>query len=237
MFRVKLVVLGALTLLAVGAVTAASASATDHYLMCVEAKEKGHGEYANHECIEEGGSKDWEKAVIKVGEGTELGAEGGPSELETGKFDIKCRVDKTVGALEGAGTSAYHIEPKSCEVKGKKACTVSNYTLKLEGVLGGTLIEDPVGPVTFIELALLSGSEVTISGCGVEGTYKFKGTQTCKMPKLGEMSEIHDMICQPSGNEIEVEVEKEGVNVMEKAKFTDTEEVYLLSGLYWEAEV
>ncbi len=228
MFGVKLLLLFAFSLLALGAVTAASASATNHYLVCVE--EKG-GKYANHECKEEGGGGGWEKKPLRSGEGIELGAEGGPSELETGKFIIKCLVDKTVGALEGAGVSIYHIEPKSCEVKGKKACTVSKYTLILEGVLGGTVVEDPGGPVTFNELALLSGSEVTISGCGVEGTYKFTGKQMCKMPHLQEMMAIHEMSCQPSGSEIEVEGGEKGV------KFTSTEEVHVVGDGYWGAEI
>ena len=64
MFRVKLLLLFAFTLLALGAVTAASASATNHYLVCIE--EKG-GKYANHECKEEGGSGGWEKKSLSQG--------------------------------------------------------------------------------------------------------------------------------------------------------------------------
>jgi hypothetical protein len=229
MSRVRLSLLFAASLLALGAVTAASASATARYLVCVE--EKG-GKYANHECKEEGGGKDWEKKAIRSGEGYAIASEGGPSELETGKFTIKCEVDKNeFGELKGAGTSLYYIEFRSCTVVGKKACTVSNYALSLEGVLGNTVVEDPGGPVTFIELTLLSGSEATITGCGVAGTYKFKGKQMCRMPELQEMKEEHEIICQKGGSEIEVEGGEKGV------KFADTEDVFLKSDDYWGAEI
>lgn len=232
MVKVKLVLLTALALLAAGSVTAASASATDHYLLCVEAEEPGHGTYANHECKLQGGSKDWEKEVLRSGSSYELGAEGGPSKLETGKFTIACPDDRTeFGHLKGAGTSDYDIEFLSCEVKGKSGCSVSKYELQLEGVLDGVLIEEGGKTTTNIELTLLSGSEATLSGsgCSVKGTYKFKGKQTCGMPSLKEMALVHEMICKPTGTEIEVEGGEKGV------KFTDTEEVHVFK-LFWGAE-
>src|ERR1700744_3676618 len=127
--------------------------------------------------------------------------------------------------------SNYYTEFKSCKVQKKAACTVSDYALNLEGVLGGTVVEDPVGLVTFIELTLLSGSEATISGCGIEGTYKFAGKQNCRMPNLDEMKQIHDMICDANGSEIEVEGGEKGV------KFADTEEIHVVFEPYGGAEV
>ncbi len=234
MCRTRLVLLCALVLPAMGAVTATSASATDHWVICV--KEKG-GHYANKQCSEEGGSEEWEKLVLMSGENIEMGAEGGPSTLHTEKFAIKCNVNKTeYGSLHGAGTSNYFIEfaAGSCEVLNHKSekteCIVSDYYLNLEGALGGTVVEDPHGLVTFNELGLLPGSEVTISGCGKAGTYKFKGNQTCKMPKLGELVQQHEMICLPSGSDIEIEGGEKGV------EFTDTEQVHVFKD-YWGAEV
>jgi hypothetical protein len=234
MFGIKPVLLCALALLALGAVAAASASAADRYVICV--KEKG-GHYANKECSEESGSGEWEKLVLEVGTNIDLGAEGGPSTLATGKFTIECPADKTkAGNLHGAGTSNYYIEfdAGKCKVYNKAnqetKCTVSDYYLNLEGVLGATVIEDPYGPVTFNELSLLSGSEVTLNGCSKEGTYKFEGNQTCKMPKLEELTPKHEMICEPSGSDIEIEGGEKGVT------FTDTEHVHVF-GDYWGAEV
>jgi hypothetical protein len=237
MFKIKLVLLSVLALLPAGLAFTASASAgLHHYLICVESEKKGGGQYENRECKKEGGSKNWEKEKLENGSSYTFFGEGASDKLEAAKFTIECVVDTSVGNIEGAGKSFTELEFSSCKVKNKPSCTVSNYLLRFKGLLLDRTGEGEVETKTFpVELTLEPGSEVTISGCSVEGKYKFKGKETCKMPHLGEMKEKHELICEPSTGEIEIE--RGGEELVEKGvKFFVKELLHLVGKPFWAAE-
>ena len=237
MFRIRLVLLSALVVLMAGMAMSASASATTRWLVCEKVELKGKGKYKTDECKEEGGSKEWEKEPIRAGESWAFDGEGGESKLETSRLTIKCGEDQTVAdPLESLGGIWYEIEFKTCKVVGHSECIVSKDVLNLKGKLGGTIIEETGGTSTTLELTLEPGSEFTIngSGCTLKGTTKLKGKLTCQIPNLPVMKIEHEIVCKPSGSEIEGESEGEKAK---EIKFTNTEKVWLVGhNTWWGAE-
>lgn len=114
MFRVKLVLLSALALLAMGLVVSSYASAD--WVVCKNVgKEKG--KYKNHECKEQGGNKEWEKVPIKKSESEETRDEGGPATFESTKFAIKCVKDTSEGTLKGEAELTDTIRLKNAKLR------------------------------------------------------------------------------------------------------------------------
>jgi len=236
MFRIRLVLLSALVVLVAGMVMSASASATPRWLIC-EKVGKEKGKYKTDECKEEGGSKEWEKEPIRVGEEQSLIGEGGESKLETSGLTIKCSNDETFGNLQDFGQAEYPIDFVSCKVVGHTECTVSKDVWFVKGELVGTILEETGGSSTTLVLTLEPGSEFTISGssCTLKKTTTLKGKLTCQIPNLTVMKDEHEIVCKPSGSEIESESEGEKAKGI---KFTNTERVWLsdVEKVWWGAE-
>jgi hypothetical protein len=239
MLRFKLVLLTALVLVSTGLMSAASASAADNFLVCLEAEMKGHGKYANDECQMTGGSKEWELEKIGPGGAIGGGTEGGASKLETSLGTIECKEDYTlaedIAELRGGGLADLPIEFRSCKLKGNSECVVSEYVLGLEGSLGRTVENETTHETTtYIELTLQKGSGARISNCSAEGKLEFKGKQTCPIPNLKKLKRVHEVICDPSGSEIESETGGKSI------KFTDKEKVRVGTNVgrefFWGAE-
>jgi hypothetical protein len=230
MFRIRLVLLSALVVLLAGMVLSASASATTRWLVCEKIGE-GKGKYKTHECKEEGGGKAWEKEPIVPGTEYSFDGEGGESKLETSALTIKCSQDETVAwHLQSLGHIEYEVGFVLCDVVGHSECSVSKDVFFLKGVLLGTNFEGP------LELTLEPGSEFTISGssCTLKGTTKLKGKLTCQIPNLTVMEVEHEIVCKPSGSEVEGESEGEKAKGI---KFTNTEKVWLIGrDIWWGAE-
>ena len=226
MFRVKLVLLSTLALLAVSIATPVSAPA-HNYVLCKKVT-KGTGKYKNNECKTEGGEKEWEKERVVLGEeGYGITGENKPGttiKLETSSFTIECEKDQfTKGTIGPAGKSAMTVGFSGCKVPGVLGCTVSNFKLVIKDQLV------PFATSVGDEIKLQSGSEVTIT-CLPEPeiVYKLRGYEKCEMPSGTEMKKVHIINCTPSGLEEEIEGEP-------PLKFTGSWEVEV-SGYFWAVE-
>jgi hypothetical protein len=227
-FRVRLMFLGLLAVFAVSAIASASASAHGFW-RCKEVA-AGTGKYENHECIKEGGNKNWERKALGVGETEGVSGTSGVSKLESkilGKnITIECKKDTFTGTLEEGGKSRGEVKFKECKVVGLAGCEVKEpIEFKFKDLL--------VGPEPGVEDEF-KGEEaeevfvtIEIKICAIKGKYKVKGTQICKLPEAETWKIIHKIECTPAGSKLKL-----GEN---EAKFTSTEEVETTTKWGWDA--
>lgn len=179
--------------LALGATTAASASASEYF---VEGKQ--------------------------VTEATNVEGTSGHSLLasKVGAVEVKveCAKDTETGTVEAGGKGSATLDLKECSVTKPANCSIpalieGKLKSKLAGVSGS---EDEFEPVT-------SGgaiTEVTISGasCSIVGTYALTGSQTCELPEIGVEKKEHEIVCKKAGSKLKFGLEPASFSSVEMIK-------------------
>lgn len=239
MSKVKLILLGMLAVLAVSAVASATAEAkeTIGFWDC-QPHENGHWE--NSQCTKAGPPDDYETEEIREtkAEGTSQTSELAGKLLGISVL-IRCEKDTFTATLKAGGASEGEVKFTGCRVltenesvlKERPECIVKE---PIEFKFTDRLIE--TGKQAFSDEfkgILESGKtfvEITIENkgtekCPVADTAKVTGTQTCPIPKAEEPLVTHEIVCTPTGSNLELGGKP--------AKFTSTEKVKLDSGQDW----
>jgi hypothetical protein len=204
--------LSTLAVVAIGAISAASASASrQSFSIC---REGGTEKYENHLCGKTAEAGKWSFAPVEKAEKYALEGTGGVSKLEGllggTKVVIECQKDKATGEVESEGkTKNLVIAYEECKlftiakhVKAATTCIVSNITtnkltgLLVEGIDDGP--EDELAPAEGTTLA-----KVKVAECALESMENVTGKQTCSIPEATTGLVEHELICSPSGGALE----------------------------------
>jgi hypothetical protein len=135
MLHMRLLLLGVVALLVVGAVASSSASAIGHVGACEVASVAGGGQWGNAECTELGGSKEFETKEVTSGELKGTGGEAVlESEIAGAKISVICAKGKTTGEIEAAGAAKGEATFEECTVGNSSErfvnCEVPNIKVK-----------------------------------------------------------------------------------------------------------
>lgn len=219
--KIKLVVLGALVVLAASAVVTASASASTHAFWDCQ---KTGGPWKNSQCTEKGPPNEWgTKEILETKAEGSSEASTLASTIAGLKIAVECKKDKFTATLEKEGKSKGEVTFEECKMVGSEfaTCEVPNikFSFKDKLVAGPEDEFEPTSGTTFVE--------IRINTCALKGTYPAKGTQICKLPNAGQAKIVHEVECTPAGSSLTLG--------KEKAEFTSTERVHLVSEADWGA--
>lgn len=191
--KARLLIPVLLSVLALGAATAASASASEYL---VEGKQVT--ETTNTE-----GTSGSSLLVGKVG---------------AAEVKIECAKDTFTGTVEAAGKSTATLLLKECTAAKPANCKVP---ATIEGKLKDKLIGSTT-PEDEFEATKAEGtiSEIVVSGteCAITGTYALKGAQTCELTKVEEEVAEREVICKKTGSKLKLGLEAASFSSTEKAK-------------------
>jgi hypothetical protein len=210
--QIRILGLSMLAVVAIGAISSASASAsTQSFSIC---REGGTEKYENHLCGKTAETGKWSFAPVEKAEKYTLEGTGGVSKLEGliggTKVVVECKKGKITGEIESEGkTKNLVIVYEECKlftivkhVRAATACIVSNITTNK---LIGTLVEgSDHGPED--ELAPAEGTtlaKVKVAECALESMENVTGKQTCSIPEAVAGLVEHELVCSPSGGALE----------------------------------
>jgi hypothetical protein len=221
MFRMKPAILGALAALAISAAASASASAATHAFWDCQ---KIGGPWKNAQCSEKGPPNEWGTREIAETKAEGTGTASTLASTIAGlKITVECKKNRFSATLEKEGKSKGEVTFEECKMVGSEfaACEVPNikFNFKDKLVAGPEDEFEPTSGTTFVE--------IRIDSCALKGTYPAKGTQICKLPNAGQAKIVHELECTPAGSSLTLG--------KEKAEFTSTEKVHLVSEADWGA--
>src|SRR4029077_229959 len=185
MSRIRLILLAALAVFAVAAVTSASASALEWY-RCFPVT-PGTGKFEDNHCQKPGGTKEFEKELIKgllkiIAKQTESYTLEG--KLAGVTVEIKCEEQKATGSIHN-GLTGKDLEPgKGSQILVGLGLINNEFKkCKVEKPAGqGCKVAEPIQPPSLIQLSTVNGKtyllyspdpaksetifvEITLSGC------------------------------------------------------------------------
>jgi hypothetical protein len=191
----RLLILVLLSTLALGAATAASASASEFII---------EGKQVTEATNVEGTS----------GLALLAGVIGGV------EVKIECVKDTFTGTIETGGKGSATLLLKECSETKPVNCKVP---ATIEGKLKSKLIGSATPEMEF-EATTAEGaiSEIVISGagCAIPGTYALKGSQICELPKAEEEAVEHEAVCKKLKSKLKLGPEAASFSNTEKAKLT-----------------
>ncbi len=211
MSKVRLMLLGLLTMLTISAIASSSASAHNYKIEGTEIKESS--------------SVEGKSGVSNLA-----------SKIAGLKIVIRCTKDKFKGKIEVKAKSTASIEFEECklfeenaskELKELSACKVKVPTTSVKDELTETPVKDLFTPEKGEEFTKI---EITGETCVLKGKYEITGSQKCELPEAGSSKIEHTIECKPSGSSLFLK--------KEAATFESTEkEIKIVGGgKKWSAE-
>jgi hypothetical protein len=213
MSRTRLILLGLLAVVAVGAVVATTSGAEPPVGACTAVTS------APAYCVAGAPPASPEKF-----EGTNVGEATLKATVSMVKTEIKCATGKSKGTIEdgAAGTvgkstvtdtfeTCKMIKPTNCKLTAADAKEIKTTTLKGELVMTGGRIEDKLEPREGAFAAIgIEGKESScvIAEVGKPKSFNVLGSQLCEVDPSNTEAETeaatHKMICKYSGSDLEV---------------------------------
>ena len=213
MSRTRLILLGLLAVVAVGAVIATTSGAEPPTGACTTVTS------APAYCV-----AGVPPASAEKFEGTNVGEATLKATVSMVKTEIKCAAGKSKGTIEdgAAGTvgkstvtdtfeTCKMIKPANCKLTSQDEKEIETAPLKGELVMTGSRIEDKLESKTSAFAGIsIEGKESScvIAHVGEEKTFSVIGSQLCEVDSSNTAAEkeatTHKIICKPSGSSLEI---------------------------------